>query len=147
MTKMLHVLNDLLFGELFLKKGKIIYQLEDNNKKEKVEDITRAHKSYPVAVLVDGSSASASEIFAATIKESYGGYVVGTKTFGKGTVQKTKMLSDGSMVKYTVQKWLTPNGNFINDVGLEPTNVVEYDYTLGYDNQLEEALKLIVSNN
>ena len=132
-------------SNLFLKKGKVIYQLEDEESKEKIKDSTKEYREYPIAVLIDNGSASASEIFAAAIKESYGGYVVGTNSYGKGTVQKTKMLSDGSMIKYTVQKWLTPKGNFINEIGVEPTNVVEYDYTLGYDNQLDESLKLISS--
>ena len=133
-------------SSLFLKKGKVIYQLESGEKVEKIKDTTSEKKNYPIAVLVNGASASASEIFAGAIKESYDGFVVGTTTYGKGTVQKTKLLDNGSMIKYTVQKWMTPDGNFINEVGLEPTNVVEYDSSLEYDNQLEEALKL-VSNN
>ena len=132
-------------SSLFLKKGKVIYQLEGKNKKEKVKDSTKEYRDYPIAVLVNNGSASASEIFAAVIKESYGGYVVGTTTFGKGTVQKTKMLCDGGMIKYTVQKWLTPKGNFINEKGVEPTNFVELDYNLDHDNQLDEALKIITS--
>ena len=55
------------------------------------------------------------------------------------------MLSDGGMIKYTVQKWLTPKGNFINEKGVEPTNFVELDYNLDHDNQLDEALKIITS--
>lgn len=130
-------------SSLFLKKGKVIYQLKNNNKLEKIKDTTSERRNYPIVVLVNDGSASASEIFAGAIKESYGGFILGTNTYGKGTVQKTKMLENGSMIKYTVQKWLTPNGNFINEIGIEPTNVVEYDYNLEYDNQLEEALKLI----
>lgn len=130
-------------SSLFLKKGQIIYQLKDNNSVNKIKDVTKDSRSYPIAVLVNNGSASASEIFAAAIKESYGGVVVGTNTYGKGTVQKTKSLKDGSLIKYTIQSWLTPDGNFINEVGLVPTNVVELNYDLGYDNQLEEALKLV----
>lgn len=133
-------------SNLFLKKGKVIYQLEDNKSKEDIKDTTKEYRDYPIAVLVDGGSASASEIFAAAIKESYGGYVVGVNTYGKGTVQKTKVLSDGSMIKYTVQKWLTPKGNFINEIGLEPTNIVEYDYNSENDNQLDLALELVGNN-
>lgn len=133
-------------SSLFLKKGKVIYQLESNNKVEKIKDTTSEKRNYPIVVLVNDGSASASEIFAGAIKESYGGFILGTNTYGKGTVQKTKMLDDGSMIKYTVQKWLTPGGNFINEVGIEPTNIVEYEYNLEYDNQLEEALKLISNN-
>lgn len=134
-------------SNLFLKKGKVIYQLEDDKTKEKIKDTTKEHREYPVAVLINGASASASEILAATIKESYGGIVIGTNSYGKGTVQKTKTLPDGSMIKYTAQKWLTPKGNWINEVGVEPTTVVELDilnYTNGTDNQLDTAVSEII---
>lgn len=135
---------------LFLKKGDVIYQLESGNKKQIKKDTTKEKRDYPVAVLVNGGSASASEILASAIKESYNGYVVGTKTYGKGTVQQTTTLPDGSMVKYTVQKWLTPNGNWINEVGVEPTDIVELDISyaenpsMENDNQLQKALELVV---
>ena len=135
-------------SSLFLKKGQTIYQLEDDKTKEKVKDETKEYRKYPVAVLINSSSASASEILASAIKESYGGIIVGTNSYGKGTVQKTKTLKDGSMIKYTTQKWLTPEGNWINETGVTPTNVVEVDlesYTKGIDNQLEFALNEIVN--
>ena len=134
---------------LFLKKGDVIYQLESGNKKQIKKDTTKEKRDYPVAVLVNGGSASASEILASAIKESYNGFVVGTKTYGKGTVQQTTTLPDGSMVKYTVQKWLTPNGNWINEVGVEPTDTVELDISyaenpiMENDNQLQKALELV----
>lgn len=134
---------------LFLKKGEVIYQLESGNKKQIKKDTTKEKRNYPVAVLVNGGSASASEILASVIKESYSGYVVGTKTYGKGTVQQTTTLPDGSMVKYTVQKWLTPNGNWVNEVGVEPTDTVELDISyaenpiMENDNQLQKALELV----
>lgn len=129
-------------SSLFLEKGKVIYQLEDNKKTEKVKDETKDHRTYPIAVLIDGGSASASEILASAIKESYNGYVVGTNSYGKGTVQKTKKLSDGSMIKYTVQKWLTPEGNWINETGVEPTHYIELN-SLEDDNQLNTAINLL----
>lgn len=129
---------------LFLKKGKIIYQLEKDNKKEKIKDETSEKRTYPIAILVNSASASASEILASAIKESYGGFVVGTNTYGKGTVQKTKRLSDGSMIKYTVQKWLTPDGNWINEKGLQPTNYIELNPESNEDTQLKEAQNLIL---
>ena len=134
---------------LFLKKGDVIYQLESGNKKQIKKDTTKEKRDYPVAVLVNGGSASASEILASVIKESYNGFVVGTKTYGKGTVQQTTTLPDGSMVKYTVQKWLTPNGNWVNEVGVEPTDTVELDISyaenpiMENDNQLQKALELV----
>ncbi len=134
---------------LFLEKGKVIYQLEDSSGKVKKKDTTREKRNYPLAVLINNASASASEILASAIKESYGGLVVGTNSYGKGTVQQTKKLLDGSMIKYTTQKWLTPNGNFIDEVGVTPTNIVELSEayktnpSFENDNQLKEALKLL----
>lgn len=132
-----------------LPKGKIIYQIQKGDKKVATKDKTSTKREYPIAVLVNGGSASASEILAGAIKESYKGYVVGTKTYGKGTVQQVKKLSDGSMIKYTVENWLTPDGNWINEKGIEPTNVVDMDSAYyenpgdENDNQLQKALLLV----
>ena len=118
--------------------------------KIKKKDTTKEKRNYEVVVLINGGSASASEILASAIKESYGGEVLGTNSYGKGTVQQTKKLLDGSMIKYTTQKWLTPEGNFINEVGVTPTKIVElqeeyYDEpTKENDNQLQEAINLII---
>ena len=137
-------------SNILLEKGKTIYQLEDPKGTIKKKDTTKEKRTYKVAVLINSSSASASEILASAIKESYkDGLVVGTKSYGKGTVQETKKLLDGSMIKYTTQKWLTPNGNYINEKGVEPTNEVELseEYyqnpTVENDNQLNEALNLL----
>lgn len=133
----------------FLKKGDIIYKLEVNDKVTVRKDKTKESRDYPIAVLIDKNSASASEILASSIKESYNGYVVGTNSYGKGTVQQTLVLSDGSMIKYTIEKWLTPLGNWINEEGVVPTNYVELssEYlnnpVFENDNQLNEALELV----
>lgn len=133
----------------FLKKGDIIYKLEVNDKVTVRKDKTKESRDYPVAVLIDKNSASASEILASSIKESYNGYVVGTNSYGKGTVQQTLVLSDGSMIKYTIEKWLTPLGNWINEEGVIPTNYVELssEYlnnpVFENDNQLNKALELV----
>ncbi|MCP8617619.1 S41 family peptidase [Salirhabdus salicampi] len=82
---------------------------------------TKEKKDYPVSVLVNEGSASASEILAAALHEAAGYDIVGTKTFGKGTVQQTMDLGDGSNLKLTIYKWLTPNGNWIHKKGIEPT--------------------------
>lgn len=135
---------------LFLDKGKVIYQLEDSKGKVKKKDTTKEKRKYDIVVLINGGSASASEILASAIKESYGGDIVGTNSYGKGTVQQTKKLLDGSMIKYTTQKWLTPDCNSINGVGVTPTKVVELNEeyfnnpTTENDNQLQEAIKLIL---
>ena len=132
-----------------LEKNKVIYKLEKDEKISEKKDNTKAKLEYPVAILVNSNSASAAEILAAAIKESYDGFVVGTNTYGKGTVQQTTTLPDGSMVKYTVQKWLTPNGNWIDGKGVEPTDYVELsdEYyknpVMENDNQLNKALELV----
>lgn len=132
-----------------LPKGEVLYQVEKNGEREVTKDKTSTSREYPIAVLVNGASASASEILAAAIKESYGGYVVGNTTYGKGTVQQIKKLSDGSMIKYTVENWLTPDGNWINDNGVEPTDEINMDVmyfsypSVENDNQLQKALELV----
>lgn len=132
-----------------LPKDKIIYQIEKDDNKEITKDKTLTSRKYPIAVLTNESSASASEILAAAIKESYDGYVVGTRTYGKGTVQQTKQLSDGSMIKYTIENWLTPDGKWINELGVEPTHKVDLseEYyenpSIENDNQLQKALELV----
>ena len=105
---------------LFLEKGKIIYQLDEKGNKKQVEDTTKDKKDLKVVVLINEYSASASEILAAAFQESYGATIVGTNSYGKGTVQQTKDLNNGSMLKYTTQKWLTPKGNWINEIGVTP---------------------------
>ena len=133
-----------------LPKGEIIYQIQKEDERESTKDKTYTKREYPIAVITNGNSASASEILAAAIKESYDkGYVVGTTTYGKGTVQQVKKLSDGSMIKYTVENWLTPDGNWINDKGVEPTHEVELatEYyqkpIVENDNQLQKSLDLV----
>ena len=136
-------------SSLFLEKGKVIYQLDDGKKITSVKDKTKTKRTYPVAVLTNELSGSASEILASVIKESYKGFVVGTNTYGKGTVQQVSKLSDGTMIKYTIEKWLTPDGNWINDIGVSPTDYVEqsseyYANPLSEnDVQLNKALELV----
>ncbi len=134
---------------MFLPKGKVIYQIADKKNIYKYSATTDESRNYPIAVLVNKSSASASEILAISLKESYDAYVVGTFTYGKGTVQTTKDLASGGMIKYTIQKWLSPNGNWINETGVEPTHEVELQKsyednpTMENDNQLQKALELV----
>lgn len=133
-------------SNLFLKKGQTIYQLSDKTGTIKIKDDTKERRTYPIAVLINHSSASASEILSSAIKESYDGHVVGTNSYGKGTVQKTKTLKDGSMIKYTIQKWLTPKGNWINEKGVTPTEKVELDQNKDEDNQLAKAKEVIIKD-
>lgn len=137
-------------AELFLEKGKVIYSLQSKLDNEVTKDETDEKRDYKVYILVNKSSASASEILAAALKYSYGAKLVGTTTYGKGKVQKTSKLSDGTMYKYTSAKWLTPNGDCIDGIGLSPDLNVELseeyanNMTKENDNQLQMALYEIV---
>ncbi|GIP35634.1 S41 family peptidase [Paenibacillus sp. J2TS4] len=108
----------------FIEKGKPIIQMEDRegNRQPTLSKNPNSAKPYPVAVLINQGSASASEILAGALKESAGSHLVGQTTYGKGTVQMTfeKEMGDGSNIKMTTLKWLTPEGNWINEVGIEP---------------------------
>lgn len=100
--------------------------------------------SIPIVVLINGGSASASEIFAGAIQDNRRGKVVGEKTFGKGTVQDALELQGGSGLHITIAKWLTPKGNSINGTGIEPDITVERsteDITNNRDPQLDRALE------
>ena len=137
-------------AEMFLKKGKIIYSLENKSDLEVTKDTTDENRNYKVFVLIDNASASASEVLAAALKYSYNATLVGTKSYGKGKVQKTSKLTDGTMYKYTAAKWLTPNGNCIDEIGLTPDINVELNQnyaenpTYENDNQLQNALSEII---
>lgn len=137
-------------AELFLEKGKVIYSLQSKLDNEVTKDETDEKRDYKVYILVNKSSASASEILAAALKYSYGAKLVGTTTYGKGKVQKTSKLSDGTMYKYTSAKWLTPSGDCIDGIGLSPDLNVELseeyanNMTKENDNQLQMALYEIV---
>ena len=130
---------------LFLEKGKIIYQLKTKDEIEKVYDKTDEKREYPIVMLVDSRSASASEVLTGSLKESYNATVVGTKTFGKGKVQKVSALTNGSLIKYTYQEWLTPDGNYIDGKGIIPDEEIKYVYDVKIDNQKEKAIETILS--
>ena len=133
-------------ASLFLNKSKVIYQLDTKGIVEKVYSKNNKERKYDIVVLTNKGSASASEILAAALQESYGAKVIGTSTYGKGTVQAAYSLSSGSIVKYTIQKWLTPNGNWINEKGVTPDieEILSNEYMENpseeTDNQLQRAL-------
>lgn len=135
--------------EEFVGKDNIMYQIQSSNGIKKYKSSKETSRKYKIVILVDENSASASEIMAASMKENYGAVLVGKTTYGKGTVQTTKDLSNGSMIKYTIEKWLTPNGKNIDKEGITP----DYDVNIGdsYSNsptkendmQLKKALDLL----
>ena len=134
---------------LFMTKKDVIYQLQTKNNNEKVYGTSsKATYSYPVVVLINENSASASEILASAFKETYNAEIVCVNSYGKGTVQKTGDLNNGDTIKYTVQKWLTPKGNWINEKGVTPTKEVKLELkenetlTEDNDNQLKAAIEL-----
>ncbi|MFD2214393.1 S41 family peptidase [Metabacillus endolithicus] len=116
----------LLMSDLFVDKGEIILQVEDRTgAKEVYKAENNKVVNLPVTVIIDGGTASAGEIMAAALHQSAGIPLVGEKTFGKGTVQTAKAFDDTSSVKYTTAKWLTPDGSWIHEKGIEPTVKVE----------------------
>ena len=116
-------------ASIFLEKGKRIYSLEYQNEVNHYNDETREHKEYNIVVLINENTASAAEILAAALKESYGATIVGETSFGKGKVQQTMQLDDGSMVKYTSAYWLTPNGTCIDEIGITPDHYITNEET------------------
>jgi len=140
-------------ASIFLEKGKTIYSLQTKEEVETILDETSSSYDYPMMVLINKNSASASEILAASLRDSYGATLLGETSYGKGKVQQTKSLKDGSMVKYTSAKWLTPNGICIDEVGLEPSIKVDNEYIYQdesqeliidiIDKQLPEAIRLM----
>lgn len=134
----------------FLENDDVVYQLETRGVIKKIYAMSVEKSKLGVAVLIDGSSASASEILASSLNENNDSPLVGVKTYGKGTVQKAHTLESGATIKYTIQSWLTAKGNKIDTVGISPTIKVELgdnyykDPTNYNDNQLQMAIDEIL---
>lgn len=121
-------------------KEKQIYKAEGN----------ASLANHPTVVLINEGSASASEILAGALRDNRNIKLIGMKSFGKGSVQEVADLRGGSFLKITIAKWLTPKGNYISDVGLEPdikVDITDQDIQQGKDPQLEKALEIIKSLN
>lgn len=134
-------------SRMLLPKGMIVYTEDKYGKRDEYTCDGTRKLEVPAVVLVNGYSASASEILAGALKDHGMATIMGTTTFGKGIVQRVISLSDGSAVKLTVSKYYTPNGNDIHEKGVEPDVVVEFDadayYDEGVDNQLQEAISYL----
>ena len=142
--------------DLILPQGTVV-SMRDKNGQETREEIDDKYYQVPMAVLVNGYSASASEIMAGAIRDYHAGTLIGTKTFGKGIVQSSMQLMDGSGFKITTARYYTPSGECIHGVGIEPDIEIELDeeavtrYGLNnlphdQDNQLQRAIDLLTNN-
>jgi carboxyl-terminal processing protease len=133
----------------FVDRKTPIYQIKNRNNIEKAYSLNDNKLNYKVVILIDENSASASEIMCSALQEQYGAILVGKTTYGKGTVQEMRPLSNKTMFKFTTEEWLTSKGNSINDVGVKP----DYEVDLGEeyfnnpidenDAQLQKAIELL----
>lgn len=132
--------------DLILPKGLIVYTKDKSGKKEEYKSDEKHQLDMPLAVLINGQSASASEIFAGAVQDYGIGQIVGTQSYGKGVVQSIFDLQDGTSVKLTVAEYFTPKGRNINGKGITPDIEVEYVYNEAdpqADNQLEKAEQIL----
>lgn len=134
---------------LFLDSSHVVYQTEDKNGTAKFYSKGKQDKKYPIVILQNLSSASASEIMASTLREELGAYIIGNTSYGKGTVQELQTVNGIGQYKFTTKKWLTPKGEWINGTGvipdLEVSLTVEYlqNPTLENDTQYQAAIEYL----
>lgn len=144
-TSVVKILDDIL------PEGTVVYTEDKNGNRQDYTSSGDTYLDYPMAVLINGDSASAAEILAGAIKDYNYGTLIGTTTFGKGIVQTIFPLEDGDAVKLTTAKYFTPNGNYIHGVGIEPDIELEYEYLdkeatsydEAYDNQIQKAIEVL----
>lgn len=144
-TAVVQILDDIL------PEGTVVYTEDKNGHRETYTSSVDTYMEYPLAVLINEDSASASEILAGAIKDYEYGTLIGTTTFGKGIVQTIFPLEDGDAVKLTTAKYFTPNGNYIHGVGIDPDIELEYEYLnpdgteydVKYDNQIQKAVEVL----
>lgn len=134
-------------ARLILPKGLIVYTEDKYGDRDEYNCDGRNELEIPLVVLINGNSASASEILAGAIKDYHKGTLIGTTTFGKGIVQRILPLTDGTALKLTISSYYTPSGKNIHGIGIEPDIVCEFDsdayYDEGVDNQLDRAMQEI----
>ena len=140
-------------ASLFLTKDKVLYQLNTNGIIQPIYSTGPGSFQKPITVLINGATASASEVLAIALQESADATVIGTTSYGKGTIQESYKLSTGATIKFTVQEWLSPNGNTVNEVGVKPDievseteNPGETD-TLETDTVLQTAITIMQNNS
>lgn len=129
-----------------LPKGLIVYTKDKNGKKEEYTSDEKHQLNLPMSVLVNGQSASASEIFAGAVQDYGKAEIVGTQTYGKGVVQNLFDLKDGTCVKLTTSEYFTPKGRNIDGKGITPDVKIEYKYNAKdpkADNQLDKAVSVV----
>ena len=144
-TAVVQILDDIL------PEGTVVYTEDKNGNRQDYTSSGDTHLDYPLAVLINGESASASEILAGAVKDYQYGTLIGTTTFGKGIVQTIFPLENGDAVKLTTAKYFTPKGNYIHGVGIEPDIELEYEYLdkdatsydEAYDNQIQKAIEVL----
>ena len=129
-----------------LPKGLIVYTKDKNGKKEEYTSDEKHRLNLPMSVLVNGQSASASEIFAGAVQDYGKAEIIGTQTYGKGVVQNLFDLKDGTCVKLTTSEYFTPKGRNIDGKGITPDVKIEYkDHAKDpkADNQLDKAVSVV----
>lgn len=140
LTTAVGILSELISSE------KVIYQIEKDNKKSKFYSLGKKDFEYPIVIIQNSNSASAAEMLSISLRENLNAVVVGETSYGKGTVQELNYLSNGDSYKYTTKKWLSPNGNWIEETGVVPDVEVELNEeymnnpTDETDNQLQTAI-------
>ena len=134
--------------DYILPEGVIISTKDKNGKGQVVKSDAEHALKLPLAVLVNGNSASASEVFSGAVQDYGIGTIIGTTTYGKGIVQELYQLPDGTCLKITTSEYYTPNGRSIHGVGIQPDIEVEYVYdetNPERDNQLQKALEVLAN--
>lgn len=137
--------------DYLLPKGTVVYTMDKAGHREDYLSDDGSSKNIPMVVLVNGNTASAAEIFTGAIRDFEYGTIIGTNTFGKGIVQSTIPLTDGSALKLTTQTYYTPSGECIHGKGIAPDIELEYEfqggeddaYSVDLDNQIQKALDVL----
>ncbi len=137
--------------DYLLPEGTVVYTMDKAGAREDFTSDAKNYKSIPMTVLVNENTASAAEIFTGAIRDFDYGTIIGTTTFGKGIVQSTIPLTDGSALKLTTQTYYTPSGECIHGTGISPDIEMEYEflggeddtYSVEFDNQIQKALEIL----